>query len=230
MKVIQTKASLTDQRRKMYDATAGFYTATFPYIWRYGFPSVHQWLADELVGCKTILDAGCGSGYWSLYMASVHPQSQIIAMDFSYQYITRSQRYTTSTEIQHVQGDINLSPLRKERFDAILCSGVLDTFPDKTIALREFHRLLSPDSKLLLILRGKGSSFSKGAEFVFRNSIGMVRAIKNRSFSAFRLSDNLWSRVPLWKNLNKVATDAGFEVVYVKSTRIITMTVLKRLF
>ena len=69
-------------RSDLFDASAKLYTATFPYVWRYGFRSLHPWLASRFAGCRSILDAGTGPGYWASYLASVERRERLILRRF----------------------------------------------------------------------------------------------------------------------------------------------------
>lgn len=60
------------RRPELFDASPKLYSATFPRIWRYGFPGLHGWLNTRFAGCRSILDAGTGPGYWAQFLASVN--------------------------------------------------------------------------------------------------------------------------------------------------------------
>lgn len=224
----QTTESRVSERRIIYDASAGFYAATFPLIWRFGFPALHRWLASELHDCRAILDAGTGTGYWARYLASVNKRGLIVGLDFSHEYIIRAQKSIPECSVQLVEGDVNAEPFKDQSFDGILCSGVLDTFPDVRPALYEFWRLLVDGGKLVLILRGKRGVLSRIDEFIFRFSVGTTRVIKNRSLASFHVSEALWARDPLWRRLPSLAEETGFRPVYIRSSRIITTAILIR--
>jgi SAM-dependent methyltransferase len=227
-KPMKTAEDHGSARRRMYDASAGLYTATFPLIWRFGFPALHRWLASELEGCRVLLDAGTGPGYWARYLASAKKRELVVGLDFSHEYIIRAKKKILGHDVRLVEGDINATPFKDQSFDGILCCGVLDTFPDVRPALGEFGRLLVDGGKLVLILRGRGSVISRADEYIFRLSIGTAKVIRTRSLTSFHVSQALWSREPLWGRLRSLAIETGFKPVYIRSSRIITTATLIR--
>ncbi len=212
----------------MYDASAGLYAAVFPLVWRVGFPALHRWLASSLEGCHAILDAGTGTGYWARYLSSAAQRERIVALDFSHQYLVRARKSSLDCPVRLVEGDINVEPFKDESFDAILCSGVLDTFPDARPALSEFRRILVPGGKLVLILRGRGGALSRLDESIFRISVGTMRMLKNRSLASFHIEQSLWNREPLWRVLPSLAEETRFCLSHMKSSQILTAATLVR--
>jgi ubiquinone/menaquinone biosynthesis C-methylase UbiE len=217
-------SNLSRRRRQLYDSTAGLYTATFHTIWRIGFPGLHSWLADELRGTQRVLDAGAGSGYWTRHIARTERRPLLVAMDFSQRYVERAKQFLpVQSGVELLQADITAAPFRDSSFDTILCSGVLDTMPDPQPALMELRRLLRDEGKLLLILRGRGSTLSALTERIFRLSISAFRRLTGQSG---RVDPELWSRTPIGPRLPDLATRAGFEVGPVHYGRAVTRATL----
>lgn len=215
------------ERRRFYDSTAGLYAATWPWIWRFGFRSLHHWLAEVFQGCHDILDAGAGTGYWAQHLASVEGRDTLVAMDFSMPYLEKAvNALPRDLNIQLVQGDINASPFADASFDAILCSGVLDTFPEPVTGFRELRRLLRQDGKLVLILRGQGGWISYLSERVIRSSIGVARAVRFHAWSARSVSTQVWNREPLCTQLPQLADVSDFRLDRFVSGRVLTRAVL----
>lgn len=220
-----SSAELSRRRRQLYDSTAGLYTATFHLIWRFGFPGLHTWLADSVRDCATVLDAGAAAGYWSRFIARTEARPRVVAMDFSRAYVLRAKQYLPEEcGVLVLQGDITAAPFRSGSFDAVLCSGVLDTMPDPVPALTELRRLLRSDGKLLLILRGPGSRLSPLIERVFRVSISVVKSVTRRRGEG--LEPELWNRTPIGDRLAEVAEAAGLAVDDVRYGRILTRATL----
>ncbi|MFI6041788.1 class I SAM-dependent methyltransferase [Nocardia sp. NPDC051321] len=218
-------ADLSRRRRHLYDSTAGLYTATFHLIWRFGFPGLHTWLSDSVRDRAAVLDAGAAAGYWSRFIARTETRPRVVAMDFSQAYVLRAKQYLAEEcGVLVLQGDITAAPFRSGSFDAVLCSGVLDTMPDPVPALAELRRLLRPDGKLLLILRGPGSRLSPLIERVFRVSISVVKSVTRSRGEG--LDPELWSRTPIGSRLVDLATAAGLAVEDVRYGRILTRATL----
>lgn len=218
-------SDVSRRRRELYESTAALYTATFHIIWRVGFPHVHTWLTNALRDRSVILDAGAGSGYWSRHIARVERRRLVVAMDFSRAYVTRTKEFVPEgLGVAVVQGDVTAAPFPPASFDAILCSGVLDTMPDPVPALSELCRLLRRDGRLLLILRSRGSRASALIEKVFRSSISMFRWLTRREGGD--LDPELWSRTAISPRLPEYADRAGLALDDVQYGRLLTLASL----
>jgi ubiquinone/menaquinone biosynthesis C-methylase UbiE len=128
-------------------------------------------------------------------------------------------------DVKLVQADLTRMPFPDRCFDAILCSGVLDTMPEPSLALREFRRILRDNGRLLLILRGNGAILSAGVEKVFRLSITAFGFLTHRS-DRIGPEARLWSRTPVGPQLNTLAETAGLRVAELASGRLVTHAVL----
>jgi SAM-dependent methyltransferase len=198
-------------RRRFYDSTAGVYAKTWPFIWRFGFRKLHDWVAAEAAGRPRLLDAGAATGYWTQFLAEHEPREDAVALDFSLPYMVRAQDYLPDeTDVTLVQADLTRSPFPTGSFDVILCSGVLDTFPEPLPAFRELRRLLSPGGRLILVLRGKGGRVTKGLDWLIRTILGAARALRSKSKEAATISDEIWNREALWPHLEDLAEQTGF--------------------
>ncbi|MEZ0053029.1 SAM-dependent methyltransferase [Mycobacterium sp. MAA66] len=207
----QSDGDFNRRRRELYESTAGLYSATFHIIWRIGFPHVHRWLTDCLRGHRVILDAGAGSGYWSRHIARAEARHLVVAMDFSHAYTVRTKAFIPpELSVAVVQGDVTAAPFPSGTFDAILCSGVLDTMPDAVPALAELRRLLCDNGRLLLILRSRGSRASTVVERIFRSSISTFRWITRRERGG--LDPALWSRTAISPRLAELACHSGLSI------------------
>jgi SAM-dependent methyltransferase len=188
---------LSRRRRDLYESTAGLYTATFHVIWRVGFPHVHTWLTEAL------------------------RDSSVIRA-----YVKRIQAFIPARlGVAVIQGDVTAAPFPSASFDAILCSGVLDTMPDPVPALSELSRLLRPQGTLLLILRARGSRMSKLVEQFFRTSISLFRLITRSGGGG--LDPELWSRTAISPRLVEFADHAGLTVEDIRYGRMLTRAALR---
>src|SRR5262245_45335670 len=113
-------------RRKIYDASARFYAATFPLLWRFGFPRLDRWMMAELHGCARVLDAGTGTGYWARRISEVEPRQNVVGVDFSHEYLVRARRHVHTRAVELVEADVQELPFSDGSFDAVVCCGVLD--------------------------------------------------------------------------------------------------------
>jgi len=151
------KRSLTDYKhfvRDHYDGPAGALTAVT------GFVTGHEALAGRLIrpdgfdvrGCKSILDAGCGNGRYSVYLLkTADPDARLTAFDLSQNMLARARRRLHSDRVTFAAADVTKLPYPDAAFDAAVCGWVLEHLPDPRPGLRELARVLQPGGKLLLM-------------------------------------------------------------------------------
>lgn len=97
---------------------------------------------------KTILDAGCGSGFKSLALAIANPGAQIVGIDLSEESVKlakqRLQYHGKQNAEFHVISLEDLPSLGRE-FDYINCDEVLYLVPDPSAGLRAMKAVLKPE-------------------------------------------------------------------------------------
>jgi ubiquinone/menaquinone biosynthesis C-methylase UbiE len=102
----------------------------------------------------TLLDAGCGSGIVSRYLAKSYPEARIIGCDMSSDRIRQASEMGNSIENLSFREE-NLSGLsfKDATFDAIVCRYVVEHLAPESFAqtLREFKRCLKPGGQLMII-------------------------------------------------------------------------------
>lgn len=103
-----------------------------------------------------VLDAGCGSGQFSVAFAN--RGAQVIGIDLSPEMIRlcreNSARGGSSTAITWDVGSVDSLPLPAGGVDAVHARMVLPFVPDIAATLREFRRVLRPDGRLLVSTAG----------------------------------------------------------------------------
>ncbi|WP_053360792.1 class I SAM-dependent methyltransferase [Bacillus sp. FJAT-27251] len=106
---------------------------------------------EEITETSTILDAGCGTGQTSAYIAETYKCS-ITGLDHNEMMVEKAkQRFQSknlSVEARH--GSVENLPFGEKSFDMILSESVL-SFTDVTKTIPELRRVLKPDGVLLAI-------------------------------------------------------------------------------
>jgi ubiquinone/menaquinone biosynthesis C-methylase UbiE len=99
----------------------------------------------------TVLDAGCGSGRFSRYMA---PRVQWIeAVDASWEALQGAKRLLADVpNVRLSCAALHRLPFPTASFDLVVCLGVLHHIPDTQGALKELVRVLKPGGFLLVYL------------------------------------------------------------------------------
>lgn len=102
---------------------------------------------------EAIVDVGCGPGLLALEIAeAVGPQGHVLAVDTSAAMVAiAARRCAQAGNVTVGTGDAIRVPGDDGRFDALVCTQVLEYVPDVPAALQEFLRLLRPGGRLLLM-------------------------------------------------------------------------------
>jgi SAM-dependent methyltransferase len=87
------------------------------------------------------LDAGCGAGTYSRYLAG--KGLQVTAVDYSYP-TTRKARERGPEGVTWATADVTKLPFRDACFDGALCFGVMQALAGPVEAARELRRVLRP--------------------------------------------------------------------------------------
>lgn len=110
---------------------------------------------DWLKG-KTCLDAGCGSGRYSVAMA-LHGAGAITAVDVSDSGLAEARRRARDfPQISFQQASVLQLPFADASFDFVWSAGVIHHTADFDRALGELVRVLRPGGKLFLLVYGAG--------------------------------------------------------------------------
>ncbi len=105
----------------------------------------------ELLQPSTVaLDAGCGSGRWSRYLAP--KVGWVEAIDPSKAIYAAASQNNDLDNIRFSKADINDLPFNDESFDFVFSLGVLHHIPDTEMALSALSRQLKSGGHLLLYL------------------------------------------------------------------------------
>jgi len=116
-------------------------------------------LRDVEIEGKQWLDAGCGSGTLSRYLAG--RGGQILGVDASAEMVRNAtlpslEPQNRCLEFRHIDS-IAALPVADCSFHGILCSSVLEYVPDVSACLGEFARVLRPGGRLLVSVPNRDS-------------------------------------------------------------------------
>jgi ubiquinone/menaquinone biosynthesis C-methylase UbiE len=145
---------------------------------------------------SSILDAGCGYCHHTARLVR-RCNGSIVAVDFSDSALSAGKRTIASTGTQNrvslVKGDLTALQFESERFDAVICWGVLMHIPNLEAALNELVRVLRPGGYMVLCENNMRSLDAR----IRIAAIRALRAIVHRN-----------------KNTTSVLTDRGLEAWY----------------
>jgi SAM-dependent methyltransferase len=96
-----------------------------------------------------VLDAACGTGIVARLVAPmVGPSGRTVGLDFDPVMIEKA--IGIAPEIEWRQGDLQNLPFPDESYDLVICQQGLQYLPDCGAGLRQIHRVLRPDGRMVL--------------------------------------------------------------------------------
>jgi len=116
----------------------------------------------DLMG-KTILDAGCGSGYSTGLILKEFSPSKLVAFDFMPEQIELAKK--RKLPVDFFVGDVTQMELESGAFDAVFIFGILHHVPGWKKGLKEVARVLKPDGVFLVEEVSTGKAFFDIANF-----------------------------------------------------------------
>ncbi len=110
---------------------------------------------------RLALDAGCGTGLYSIRLA--RKGAYVIGIDQSEKMLEMALQKSTSITpvIQYFQGDLHHLPFQNNIFDLLICITALEFCIDPIKAIREFGRVLKPQGQMVLGVLNRESSWMK---------------------------------------------------------------------
>lgn len=125
---------------------------------------------DAVIGCKSVLDIGCGSGFITNVLARRHPKTMFTAIDFS-DSIDYAREFTkknrTKNIIYYKQDFLTWKSLHN--YDLVICNGVLHHIPKYQEALGKMKSI--SDKIVIGIYNPYGKLAKKFFPINYRNNI-----------------------------------------------------------
>jgi SAM-dependent methyltransferase len=99
-------------------------------------------------GARSILDAGCGTGYWlDLFLPA--EDALVCGLDRSLGMLRKARERHPKAPL--ARGDANALPFRPQSFDLVFCINALHHFDDPEGFVRESIRMIRPGGSLAII-------------------------------------------------------------------------------
>ena len=110
---------------------------------------VMQELAESGHG-RRALDIGTGTGQFAFYLAD--QGFNVTGIDLSEKMIewAREKAFQSRVEIDFMTGDAEHLGFEENTFDVVVSRNLLWTLPDPDRAIREWHRVLKPDGRIIV--------------------------------------------------------------------------------
>jgi ubiquinone/menaquinone biosynthesis C-methylase UbiE len=152
-----------------------------------------------------ILDAGCGTGYSTLKLASQNPDAKIVAIDISKsslkiakERLKRANLY--SDRIIFYNANLEDLSFINDKFDYIVSTGVLHHLKDPEKGLKNLKELLLPEGIIYIMLY---SEYGRYPLKLFRKLIDIIRKDKNDFEEGIKVGKELLNILPD-KNIIKI--------------------------
>ena len=116
-----------------------------------------------------VLDAGCGSGIFSIYLAL--KKCIVLGVDGSEKMIELCKKYSQLKHLDILFLQLILPFENVDVFaeqDVILCSSVLEYITDYEIVIQQFKELLNPEGILIISMPNKDSWYRKIEKYIFK--------------------------------------------------------------
>ncbi|WP_342430098.1 class I SAM-dependent methyltransferase [Neobacillus sp. FSL H8-0543] len=142
---------------------------------------------EKIDETKSILDAGCGTGQTSAYIAEQY-QCNVTSLDCNKIMLDKaSQRFSSlHLPIEVKQGSTEHLPFDEDLFDIILSESVI-SFTDVSLTIPEFKRVLKPNGVLLAIEMVLEKSLSEDELKSIVNFYGVSRLLtENEWYNLFK--------------------------------------------
>jgi trans-aconitate 2-methyltransferase len=108
----------------------------------------HVARAVEGLAPRSVLDAGCGDGRFTAWLAAHFPAAEVTGIDSEADLVAGARSRHPGLDL-HV-GEIGTSALDGREFDLIVCTDVLEHIPDDAAAFGWFADRLAPGGRLVL--------------------------------------------------------------------------------
>lgn len=120
----------------------------------YGFKSI-EGLREFLKDKKVIIDAGCGLGYKSAWLAELAPHAVVFGIDFSEAAYVAARRYAHISNVFFFRGDIANLPFKEKTLDFILCDQVIHHTENPKKTFEHLSSLLTSNGKFACYVYAK---------------------------------------------------------------------------
>lgn len=95
-----------------------------------------------------VLDAGCGTGRYSIKMA--RSGCEVVGVDFSREMLKEAKKKSKGLKIKYKFGDIRKLNLKKNTFDHVICTLVLNHLKDWKKAVRQLVKVTKPGGSIVI--------------------------------------------------------------------------------
>jgi ubiquinone/menaquinone biosynthesis C-methylase UbiE len=139
---------------------------------------------------KSVLDAGCGTGLFSIGLARVFPECSFVGVDRSGGMIEVARKQAQKLKIDNAKFELaDVETLRFEpaSFDAVTAAGLFCNLDDPVPALKEFARVLKSGARAFIVEFDR-RGMTLGTRIFFNTMIAGYKLVSS-VFEKFRFAD-----------------------------------------
>jgi ubiquinone/menaquinone biosynthesis C-methylase UbiE len=178
----------TDKLVRWYDFQAPLYA-----IWRNRYDTELVRHVTQIFHGRPpqrLLDAGCGTGLFSIALARALPDSELRGVDLSRGMLSVAAREARSHDLSNLcflRADVTRLPFAAGTFDTVVAAGLLANVNRRPDVLHELGRVLRADGRVVVVEFDR-DSMGALSRLVFRLMILGYRTVST-VFSRFRFAD-----------------------------------------
>jgi ubiquinone/menaquinone biosynthesis C-methylase UbiE len=134
---------------KRYERYAPSYDRRFA---RYSDGTLHKALDLVPDTDGQLLDVACGTGLFESLLRKHRPRMRITGIDLSPQMLERArERFVGDKQVQFMGGSAERIDAADASYDVLVCNNAFHLVQDAPAALREFHRVLRPGGRAIIV-------------------------------------------------------------------------------
>ena len=111
------------------------------------------WPAGAPATRSSLLELGCGPGFYSRRLAGIFGQLRVVGVDRSERQLRRARHLAATDSLSNCvfeRGDARALPMPDASFDALVISRLFIVLPERDRVLAEMHRVLKPGGRCFI--------------------------------------------------------------------------------
>lgn len=108
---------------------------------------------------KSILDLGCGRGFYLSTLNQLNPRLELTGVDINQKYLKQAAELVRSNKIKLIRADATQLPFKNNQFDQIIASEILEHLKEDQMAIKGIYRVLKPGGKAIFTVPSQNYPF-----------------------------------------------------------------------